>query len=397
MRISKPFLIIAIVFGVLIIGPILTVLTGVELFGLAWDFAGQNIQKNKPPKSYEFIDWRWATVDKHGHLVFWGPECNALSGYHDGFATYSEGSYSPISLQYKPNGSPLYESSGGFIDRHGKKIPLKMWHMTSYSIMSQGVAPVLDPYTRKYCYVDVTGKQRIANSFVNASPFSNGLAAVAVSFENKGTKKLEKLAWGYIDKTGKFVIPPIFSKAGTFVSERAVVSPLEDEKRTIVIDKRGKKVFDNGTSLLSDYSKDGFAIPLKGQQETQTEFGLVDKAGRTVSRAIRFLCFSEGIGAVYSSNRAGIEFVDQQGKLLIQDVFLSSNNSFPVFGDGLVAVAKSGLNTGIKYSSPVPNMFFIDRRGLKLKTDQGARMITSAFPFNDGFSVVSTSIPKPVP
>ena len=54
-------------------------------------------------------------------------------------------------------------------------------------------------------YIDKTGKFIIQPQFDSASNFSEGFASVRMN--NK---------WGYIDKTGKFVIQPQFDLASNF-------------------------------------------------------------------------------------------------------------------------------------------------------------------------------------
>ena len=69
--------------------------------------------------------------------------------------------------------------------------------------------------------------------------FSEGLAAVKIH-DNDDEK------WGYIDKTGKIVIQPQFSQAGTF-SEGLATVLIENgtKKNYVMIDKTGKIVIGN--------------------------------------------------------------------------------------------------------------------------------------------------------
>jgi hypothetical protein len=64
---------------------------------------------------------------------------------------------------------------------------------------------------RKWGFVDRTGKWVIPPTYASAKPFSEGLAVVGVpekdSYDNK---------YGYIDKTGKMVIPASFAFAESF-------------------------------------------------------------------------------------------------------------------------------------------------------------------------------------
>ena len=63
-------------------------------------------------------------------------------------------------------------------------------------------------------YIDKTGKIVISPQFTRSYPFSEELGAVKI-----GDK------WGYIDKTGKIAIPPQFSEVSErFVGGLALVS-----------------------------------------------------------------------------------------------------------------------------------------------------------------------------
>lgn len=66
-----------------------------------------------------------------------------------------------------------------------------------YARFSEGLAPVEDAH-RNWGYIDNTGKVVIPCQWSQAEPFSEGLAAV----QDANWK------WGFINKTGKVVIPP---------------------------------------------------------------------------------------------------------------------------------------------------------------------------------------------
>src|SRR5215831_7728385 len=73
----------------------------------------------------------------------------------------------------------------------------------------------------KYGYVDTTGKLVIPPLFRSAEPFSEGLAAIQTETGGK---------WGYIDKTGTVVIPPMFATGDSFKAGRAAVQTEMDGK-----------------------------------------------------------------------------------------------------------------------------------------------------------------------
>ena len=90
-----------------------------------------------------------------------------------------------------------------------------------------GLALVEDD-NEMFGFIDKTGKVVIPCQWKDAWPFSEGLAAVQ-DFDKK---------WGYIDKTGKVVIPCKWLEAECFENGRAYV---RDEK-WYYIDKTGKIV-----------------------------------------------------------------------------------------------------------------------------------------------------------
>jgi hypothetical protein len=109
----------------------------------------------------------------------------------------------------------------GFIDRSGALVGATAYDATDEP--SEGLARVfnLDPTKKdlvnrlvKKCvrFVDDEGKLAIAMTFDDARGFHGGLAAA-----RQGKK------WGYIDRTGRWVIEPVYDNAWSFSEERAVV------------------------------------------------------------------------------------------------------------------------------------------------------------------------------
>jgi WG containing repeat len=79
---------------------------------------------------------------------------------------------------------------------------------------SEGLAPaaIRTPENRMFWgYIDKTGKWVIQPRFADAWAFSYGLAPVQAHSEVEGSDK-----YGYIDKTGKWVIQPRWTFADAF-------------------------------------------------------------------------------------------------------------------------------------------------------------------------------------
>jgi hypothetical protein len=153
-------------------------------------------------------------------------------------------------------------------------------------------------------YIDHSGKWVIPRGFTAAGDFHEGLAAVA---GKDGT-------WGYIDKIGKFVVPPRFESAREFSEGLAAV---KQAGRWGWIDKFGEVtikptfdakevgVFHNGMAMVVHNRKVGYintqgdiVVPENlnaGSEFTggiaaiqdSSGYGVIDNAGKVVCRLMR--------------------------------------------------------------------------------------------------------------
>lgn len=124
------------------------------------------------------------------------------------------------------------------------------------------------------------GKVVIQAQFVNAAKeFSEGLAAVEI-----GTRDILKSEtyynWGYIDQTGRVVIPPQFFEARNFSEGFAAVST-RGEGWKYVNHNNELITIESSVSFLGDFT-DGFApFMIKGHL-----WGFVNKVGKIVIQPI---------------------------------------------------------------------------------------------------------------
>ncbi len=161
---------------------------------------------------------------------------------------------------------------------------------------------------QKYGYIDTTGKVIIPCKFHTLAQFSEGLAAARING-----------LYGYIDKKGEFVIQPQFEYATDFSEGYA-------------------QVFHQGTSFFID--KEGkMAIPSQGEHMGAFEFGVahvVSKSGKTglINYQGRFVVdtnrfwtissFDNGVAIVtkydrQARNNARYKYgvIDTSGKLIV--------------------------------------------------------------------------------
>jgi hypothetical protein len=181
---------------------------------------------------------KWGLIDRTGNEIV-PCKYSRIFAFQEGMAEVYTGELY--------NGSPM-DGKFGFIDDAGVEIvPLKYDNVQHG--FSEGLAAVntggkyefIRGINRhafrggKWGYIDRTGKEVIPLEYVKAGKFSEGKAMVAIS-ENGITKE------GYIDKTGKFIAPPI---EHTFISYA------------------GKADVENGQTLVLT-----FTLETKGEQKS---------------------------------------------------------------------------------------------------------------------------------
>ena len=190
-------------------------------------------------------------------------------------------------------------------------------------------------------YIDNSGNIVIEPQFAGAEDFSEGLAVVAT-----GRNRLDE---GYIDETGKFVIKPRFDKARKFSEGLAAVGFRErwriiDGEKTLVgslhpsytwgyINRTGEYVVE------PKYSEaDGFSEGLAAVRQPNDKYIFIDRKGkRAIRREYDYArSFSEGLACVMINGKYG--FIDKSGKVVIKPQFSSLGD----FREGLAAIRVGG-------------------------------------------------------
>jgi hypothetical protein len=150
-------------------------------------------------------------------------------------------------------------------------------------------------------FIDRTGRYTIPPRFEAAWDFSEGMAAVKLNGK-----------WGFIDRTGAIVIEPTFDDASYFSEGAAAVVA---QGKTIFIDKAGHPLFrasyEDGLGF-----REGLAAVKQGGK-----WGYIGKSGRLVVPAQ----FDEG--ASFFNGRAGIVvnarygYIDRTGKRIVPPIY----------------------------------------------------------------------------
>jgi hypothetical protein len=213
-------------------------------------------------------------------------------------------------------------------------------------------------------YIDKTGKVIVPLQFDWAEPFSEGLAAVSLN------KK-----FGYIDNTGRFVIAPQYTGGrfgfadASFQNSRAVVMDGEEARlidhdgNIIIVDRPGARILPR-MDPIGNQDEPGYRKPADDDRiliksvtlgaidlSKSVKLGAIDLSGRTIIEPEydRMEPFSEGLAAVYRGGKVG--FVDRDGKLVIP---IEIEGFSIKFLDGRAKVTKT---------QPWHHCGFIDRTG----------------------------------
>lgn len=200
---------------------------GIILYGYI-DRMGKEVVKPKYDEAKPFYEGlapvnkqgKWGFIDKTGKEVT-PLQYRAVKFFHEGLAAVSV--------------DDLPFSKWGFIDKNGNVI-VRPEKYTQVEDFREGMATVscYDPQSQpsKTGFIDKTGKEIIPLQFDAAGSFSEGLAAVY-------RKSLDR--WGFVDKAGKVIIPFQYNKVNLpFTKGRARVTVNQGRWPTILIDKRGQ-------------------------------------------------------------------------------------------------------------------------------------------------------------
>jgi len=179
-----------------------------------------------------------AFIDHAGKTVFEVP-FGVSVGFHEGLA------------------GVLLNGTVTYYDRTGRKIPISSEYGPKTSSFSEGLLPL--EVKNKWGYTDRTGKIVIAPQFEDAEDFSEGLAPVKIHGDEtvwcprdeSGNRAGFTMRWGYIDKTGKLIIPAQFESAAPFSEGLAVIHQCG---KAFFIDKRARTVIQGDFNYASSFS-----------------------------------------------------------------------------------------------------------------------------------------------
>lgn len=205
-----------------------------------------------------------AFIDHDTKVVFEVP-LDVTLGFHEGIA------------------GVLYKGSLAYFDRAGKKISPPLEYGPKSNSFSEGLVPV--EMRGKTGYMDRSGKIVIQPQFEDAEDFRGGLAPVKIHGDEttwcprdqSGSRKGFTNKWGYIDKTGKIVIPAQYESAEPFSEGLGAIQNCDE---AFYIDRAGKKIILGNFRYASSFAGGLARVEIMAKDGLQT--GFIDRSGKLV-------------------------------------------------------------------------------------------------------------------
>jgi hypothetical protein len=258
----------------------------------------ENIPKNRELFPVE-IDEKYGYIDKTGKIII-PPKFDHATDFSEGLAAISKGDAETGLM--------------GYIDTKGNVVikPKYEWGAP----FKEGVA--IARYKNQLILIDKTGKQLQKYEIDMAeNGFAEGVAAKALVFKNR-----VGVFYGFIDKTGKVVIPPVYRHALNFSEGLASVeedsSPRKKNRKMGFIDHNNKWVIPPQFKLAKSFSEGLAAV-----YSDRDQCGYIDKAGKVIIPAKFKQCgdFSEGLAAV-STDGLTSGYINTNGEMVIAPQFI---------------------------------------------------------------------------
>ena len=248
---------------------------------------------------------RWGYIDKTGKLVIPLKYTHA-ENFSEGLAAISNGDKGAfidhdakivfevplrVTLDFHEGIVGIfYLTNLAYFDRTGKQISPTLKYGTKNHSFSEGLVPV--EINGKTGFMDRSGKLVIAPQFEEAGDFSEGLAPVKVRGEfmtrcprePSGYRDSFRMIWGYIDKTGKMVIPAQYAWAEPFSEGLAAINHCGEG---FFIDKTGKKIALGNYSHVSPFVA-GLSRVYVGTNEERM-WGYINRTGKIVWGPFKYL------------------------------------------------------------------------------------------------------------
>lgn len=249
---------------------------------------------------------RWGFIDTTGKMVI-APQFYDVSDFSEGLAQVRMGDKNPGKCGYIDKKgaiviSPLYDMAEDFVEG--------LAYVTideSNRFIDPTGKTVFELYYKEYdINADEVGEKNGFNA--GANNYSEGLSAVWVNTDNIDGE------WGFVDKTGKFVIEPQFFDAGDFSEGLARIT--NDgcvDGMSGYIDKTGKTKIEQ-----KYYGAEDFSEGLAAVENKDNKWGYIDPNGKMVIKPQfdQAGCFSNGLALVMIGEKYA--YIDKKGTIVFE-------------------------------------------------------------------------------
>jgi len=285
---------------------------------LVYGFIDESGQLTIPPKDrfhryhsfHQGLARFWYTgygfIDQKGKEII-KPQFYKASDFSEGLAA----------VQEKENGK------FGFINKRGKLvIPYQFNRVSEFS---EGLAAV-NSTGIKLGYIDKKGQMILySNKWKFAGVFSEGLALVQVEVtNNKLYKGYKEHLYGYIDRTGKFVIEPQFNTAFEFSEGKAMFIQTGQNYGYGFIDRKGQVIIQPIYKSAKSFSEGLAAVAVETQHRDEKLWGFINDKGEWVIKPQykSVTSFSGGLAGVDCDDyeRYCKTYIDAKGKIIWRKV-----------------------------------------------------------------------------
>ena len=269
---------------------------------------------------------RFGYIDKSGRMVI-PPQFGNAGRFSEGRARveveHVPGSWSVAYID--PNGKVVFQTDFVRTRDFADGVAVAGKENAEYLIQRDGTVSML---------FDDLNLQVAPESFVG---FSHGLLVVRDAVKEK---------YGYIDKTGRFVIPPKFENAGAFSEGLARVSEIVDGRELVgFIDTKGQYIIQPVFDVDYDFARNSqdFSEGLAGISNgpptllKDSSFDFIDKSGKVVlSTEFSYAGpFRNGRSLIHDAPQGKFGFIDRSGNRVASPSFELASD----FSDGLASVA----------------------------------------------------------
>jgi hypothetical protein len=221
----------------------------------------------------------------------------------------------------------------GYINLYGETV-IPAMYQKCYPFACD-LATVFDDSTGQFQFLRITG-EKIKTDITNFTLLDDGVSGLGMIVMSEEMIPVKNDKWGYLNTSGKLVIPQKYDEVNLFHEGYAIVRA---NGMYFIIDKQGKEIQVNipGIISLKSFSEGLAVFDLAGGRS-----GYIDITGRVVIQPIYNGAgnFSEGLAWAKAQNDE-VGFIDQKGTWIIKPSFDKGGDFDSI--SGLARVKSTGF------------------------------------------------------